>query len=121
MRSPASMRWNSDDRFSLIRHSRLRSWCALRAGRAACVMTFAHPTRLPLRARLGKCRGLGVVPDPSIKRNKRILQGDVPSPVNPPPGCHFHTRCPYAVERCKVEEPALRRVKPGQLVACHLR
>ena len=52
---------------------------------------------------------------------KRVLQGDVPSPINPPPGCHFHTRCPYAVERCQVEAPALREVKPGQLVACHLR
>src|SRR5262245_57313281 len=61
------------------------------------------------------------VPDPAIRRNKRVLQGDVPSPVNPPSGCHFHTRCPYAVERCKVETPALREVKPGQLVACHLR
>jgi oligopeptide/dipeptide ABC transporter ATP-binding protein len=61
------------------------------------------------------------VPDPAIKRNKRVLQGDVPSPVNPPSGCHFHTRCPYAVERCKVEEPRLREVRPGQLVACHLR
>jgi oligopeptide/dipeptide ABC transporter ATP-binding protein len=61
------------------------------------------------------------VPDPAIKRKKRILQGDVPSPVNPPAGCHFHTRCPYAVERCRVEPPALREVRPGQLVACHLR
>jgi peptide/nickel transport system ATP-binding protein len=61
------------------------------------------------------------VPDPAIKRKKMILQGDVPSPVRPPPGCHFHTRCPYAIDRCKVEEPALREVRPGQLVACHLR
>jgi oligopeptide/dipeptide ABC transporter ATP-binding protein len=61
------------------------------------------------------------VPDPSVKRQKRVLQGDVPSPINPPSGCHFHTRCPYAVERCRVDEPALREVKPGQLVACHLR
>jgi len=61
------------------------------------------------------------VPDPRIKRQKRLLQGDVPSPINPPSGCHFHTRCPYAVERCKVEDPALREVKPGQWVACHLR
>jgi oligopeptide/dipeptide ABC transporter ATP-binding protein len=61
------------------------------------------------------------VPDPAVKRNRRVLQGDVPSPVNPPSGCHFHTRCPYAVERCKVEEPRLREVRPGQLVACHLR
>ena len=61
------------------------------------------------------------VPDPSVKREKRLVQGDVPSPVNPPAGCHFHTRCPYAVDRCKVESPALREVRPGQLVACHLR
>ena len=61
------------------------------------------------------------VPDPSIKRQKRVLQGDVPSPINPPSGCHFHTRCPYAVERCRAETPPLRAVKPGQLVACHLR
>jgi oligopeptide/dipeptide ABC transporter ATP-binding protein len=61
------------------------------------------------------------VPDPAIKRDKRVVQGDVPSPMRPPPGCHFHTRCPYAVERCKVEVPALRDLGGGQLVACHLR
>ena len=61
------------------------------------------------------------VPDPSVKRAKRVLQGDVPSPINPPSGCHFHTRCPYAVERCRAEPPLLREVKPGQMVACHLR
>jgi len=61
------------------------------------------------------------VPDPAVKRHKRVLQGDVPSPVNPPSGCHFHTRCPYAVERCRQEAPALREVRPGQMVACHLR
>jgi oligopeptide/dipeptide ABC transporter ATP-binding protein len=61
------------------------------------------------------------VPDPRVKRPKRVLQGDVPSPINPPSGCHFHTRCPYAVARCKQETPALREVRPGQLVACHLR
>ena len=61
------------------------------------------------------------VPDPRVKRQKRVLQGDVPSPVNPPSGCHFHTRCPYVVDRCRAEAPALREVRPGQLVACHLR
>ncbi len=61
------------------------------------------------------------VPDPRVKRQKRLLPGDVPSPINPPPGCHFHTRCPYAVDRCKAETPMLREARPGQWVACHLR
>jgi oligopeptide/dipeptide ABC transporter ATP-binding protein len=61
------------------------------------------------------------VPDPTVKRQKWVLQGDVPSPINPPAGCHFHTRCPYAFERCRQETPILREVKPGQMVACHLR
>jgi oligopeptide/dipeptide ABC transporter ATP-binding protein len=61
------------------------------------------------------------VPDPKVKRQKRVLQGDVPSPVSPPSGCHFHTRCPYVFDRCRVESPLLREVKPGQMVACHLR
>ena len=61
------------------------------------------------------------VPDPAVKRKKRVLQGDVPSPVNPPAGCHFHTRCPYAVARCKVETPLLREIAPGHHVSCHLR
>jgi oligopeptide/dipeptide ABC transporter ATP-binding protein len=61
------------------------------------------------------------VPDPAIKRKKIVLQGDVPSPVKPPSGCHFHTRCPYAVERCRVESPPLREIAPGHQVSCHLR
>jgi oligopeptide/dipeptide ABC transporter ATP-binding protein len=61
------------------------------------------------------------IPNPAVKRQKRLLQGDVPSPINPPPGCAFHTRCPYAVARCRVEAPALREVARGHLVACHLR
>ena len=61
------------------------------------------------------------VPDPSVRRKKKVVQGDVPSPVNPPPGCHFHTRCPYAVARCKAEAPLLREIAPGHHVSCHLR
>ncbi len=61
------------------------------------------------------------VPDPTVKRQKRVVQGDVPSPVNPPAGCHFHTRCPYAVARCKSETPLLREIAPGHHVSCHLR
>jgi oligopeptide/dipeptide ABC transporter ATP-binding protein len=61
------------------------------------------------------------VPDPAIKRTKLVVQGDVPSPLKPPPGCRFHTRCPYAEARCKVDAPALREVDPGHFVSCHLR
>jgi len=61
------------------------------------------------------------VPDPAIRRVKLVVQGDVPSPLHPPPGCHFHTRCPYAEARCKAEVPALRQIEPGHFAACHLR
>jgi peptide/nickel transport system ATP-binding protein/oligopeptide transport system ATP-binding protein len=61
------------------------------------------------------------VPDPRAKKKRIILQGDVPSPITPPPGCRFHTRCPYAEERCRREEPLMKEVRPGHLVACHLR
>ena len=60
------------------------------------------------------------VPNPKLKRDKRILQGDVPSPMNPPPGCPFHTRCPYAFEPCTSVVPPLAEVAPGHEVACHL-
>jgi oligopeptide/dipeptide ABC transporter ATP-binding protein len=61
------------------------------------------------------------VPDPRMKRDRRLPEGDVPSPVRPPSGCHFHPRCPYAEARCRVEPPALKRGAAGHLVACHLR
>jgi oligopeptide transport system ATP-binding protein len=60
------------------------------------------------------------IPDPEIKRQRIVLKGDVPSPVRPPSGCRFHTRCPRAFDRCSVETPALREVSPGHLAACHL-
>jgi oligopeptide/dipeptide ABC transporter ATP-binding protein len=61
------------------------------------------------------------VPDPTVKPHRIILQGDVPSPIRPPSGCHFHTRCPYVEPRCRVETPATREVAPGHFAACHLR
>jgi oligopeptide/dipeptide ABC transporter ATP-binding protein len=59
------------------------------------------------------------VPDPTVKKQRVVLQGDVPSPINPPTGCHFHTRCPYAVERCKRERPQLQPA-PGSDDQSHL-
>jgi len=62
------------------------------------------------------------VPDPTVKRQRIRLQGDVPNPIRPPPGCHFHTRCPIRqLPLCGTEKPALREVSAGHWVACHLR
>ncbi len=61
------------------------------------------------------------VPDPRTKRDRIILRGDVPSPMNPPTGCAFHTRCPYVKDVCRVEAPSLREVTAGHFAACHLR
>jgi peptide/nickel transport system ATP-binding protein/oligopeptide transport system ATP-binding protein len=66
---------------------------------------------------------LSAVPIPRASARARpriILKGDVPSPINPPAGCHFSARCPYAMPRCKVDVPELREVVPGHLASCHL-
>lgn len=60
------------------------------------------------------------IPDPEVEKKRIILEGDVPSPLNPPTGCRFHTRCPYATDICKQEVPELREVSQGHWVACHL-
>jgi oligopeptide/dipeptide ABC transporter ATP-binding protein len=61
------------------------------------------------------------IPNPRARRERLVIEGDVPSPVNPPSGCRFHTRCPFATDRCRSEEPQLRQIAQGHLVACHLR
>ncbi|MDB5522290.1 MAG: oligopeptide transporter ATP-binding protein [Rhizobium sp.] len=64
------------------------------------------------------------IPDPTIQLNRIVLEGDVPSPVNPPSGCRFHTRCRYAAQlggKCSIEEPPMKEVAPNHWVACHLR
>jgi oligopeptide transport system ATP-binding protein len=62
------------------------------------------------------------IPDPQVRRQRIRLQGDVPSPIRPPPGCHFHTRCPIARKGlCDVQKPELKTVGAGHQVSCHLR
>ena len=78
---------------------------------------FAHPQHPYTEALLSAVP----TPDPRAQKKRIVLGGDVPSPINPPPGCRFHTRCPYAFERCSVEEPLTQEVRPGHFVACHLR
>ena len=60
------------------------------------------------------------IPDPTRRRDRIILTGDIPSPSNPPTGCKFHTRCPYATARCSEEEPQYKNVGSNHFVACHL-
>ncbi len=59
------------------------------------------------------------IPDPKVRRQRIVLQGDVPSPIHPPVGCHFHPRCPRAQAVCKIEAPVLRELAPGHFSACH--
>jgi oligopeptide transport system ATP-binding protein len=61
------------------------------------------------------------IPDPTVKRKRIMLQGDVPNPIHPPSGCHFHTRCPIAKSDCSQSDPVLRESRPGHWVACHYR
>lgn len=65
---------------------------------------------------------LSAIPQPDARRERKriVVQGDVPSPINPPAGCRFHTRCPYVVDRCKSEVPEWSEVRPEHFVACHL-
>lgn len=62
------------------------------------------------------------VPDPQLSRSRQriVLEGDIPSPIAPPSGCRFHTRCPYAMEKCSKEIPVFKEHEPGHWAACHL-
>lgn len=76
---------------------------------------FSHP----LHPYTGALMSAITVPDPHQRRQRIVLSGEVPSPVAPPPGCRFHTRCPRVMEKCKSEPPALRRPGENHLVSCH--
>ena len=77
---------------------------------------YAHPVHPYTKALLAAVP----IPDPTIKKNRIILKGDIPSPANPPSGCKFHTRCPYATKKCSEEIPEYKCVGNNHFVACHL-
>ena len=89
-------------------------WIVELADTAALFAQPQHPYTMALLSAVP-------VPDPRMARQRIILSGDVPSPVNPPSGCRFHTRCPLAFDRCRVEVPPMREVAPMHFAACHLR
>jgi oligopeptide transport system ATP-binding protein len=76
---------------------------------------------LPLHPYSQSLLGAVPVPDPDIPRNRVLLKGDIPSPIHPPPGCRFHTRCPEKKDICQEQEPVLRNKGKATWVACHLR
>jgi oligopeptide/dipeptide ABC transporter ATP-binding protein len=82
-------------------------------GREELYANPLHPYTLALMSAIP-------IPDPTIHRERIILEGDVPSPINPPSGCRFHPRCSLAIDVCSVEEPEFREVQPGHWAACHL-
>ncbi|MCC7271134.1 MAG: dipeptide ABC transporter ATP-binding protein [Alphaproteobacteria bacterium] len=82
------------------------------APKAALFAAPRHPSTRALLAAIP-------VADPRLRRDRPILEGDVPSPMAPPPGCRFHTRCPFAAARCRVEDPAEEATADGHAVACH--
>jgi peptide/nickel transport system ATP-binding protein/oligopeptide transport system ATP-binding protein len=82
------------------------------ADKASLYATPRHPYTQALLAAIP-------VPDPTAQRQRTLLEGDVPSPIDPPPGCHFQTRCTFAQARCRSDSPALTPTGPGHWVACH--
>lgn len=77
---------------------------------------YAHPAHPYTKALLQSVP----IADPDAQREAVALEGDIPSPLNPPTGCRFHTRCPHAMPRCREEVPTMREIAPGHTAACHL-
>ena len=82
--------------------------------KAASAEIYRHPLHPYTMALLSAVP----VPDPAAKKQEIVLEGDPPSPLNPPPGCRFHTRCPHVIDACKREVPPLREIEPGHFAAC---
>jgi oligopeptide/dipeptide ABC transporter ATP-binding protein len=82
----------------------------------ACDAVYARPLHPYTEALLSAALPL----HPSARRQRIVLSGEVPDPMNPPSGCRFHPRCPRAMPHCQTEEPAMREVEPGRFTACHL-
>ena len=94
--------------------------CVMHLGRIAELAMSDDLYRDPKHPYTQALLSANPIPDPTLERKRIILQGEVPSPINPPPGCNFHTRCPYKFEPCPVEIPPLLEIEPKHWVACHL-
>ncbi len=94
--------------------------CVMHLGRIAELAMSDDLYRDPKHPYTQALLSANPIPDPTLERKRIILQGEVPSPINPPPGCNFHTRCPYKFEPCPVEIPPLLEIEPNHWVACFL-
>jgi oligopeptide/dipeptide ABC transporter ATP-binding protein len=106
---------------SIVRHV-CRRVAVMYLGRIVEAGDIAALWRTPLHPYTCALLSAAPVPNPALARDRRriLLKGDLPSPLNPPAGCRFHTRCPHATDLCRHVEPALRTLAPGHEVACHL-
>jgi len=94
--------------------------CVMHLGRIAELAPSEDLYRQPKHPYTQALLSANPVPDPTLERKRILLQGEVPSPINPPSGCNFHTRCPYKFDVCPLEIPPLLEIDPNHWVACHL-